>query len=102
LPVTYRDFQAGVLFVVQDTWERGLKVAADAIRSRWVGFPQPACGEFQQRFPEVLVVNGEDAQIGVKFTVTSPVAGAGGATWDITSAWGVDWNGPVRLVTAAP
>jgi DNA mismatch repair protein MutH len=51
---------------------------------------------------EVPMYNGEGAQIGMKFTVTSPLTGPSGATWDITSAWGVDWNGTIRLITATP
>lgn len=50
----------------------------------------------------VPMLNGEGAQIGMKFTVTSPLTGPSGATWDITSALGVDWNGIVRLITATP
>jgi hypothetical protein len=46
--------------------------------------------------------NGEGAQIGVKFTVRSALTGPSGATWDITSAWGIDWNGTIRLITATP
>lgn len=51
--------------------------------------------------PSVPMFNGEGAEIGMKFTVASPLTGPSGATWDITSAWG-DWNGTVRLITATP
>lgn len=46
--------------------------------------------------------NGDGAQIGVKFSVTSPLTEPSRATWDITSAWGIDWNGTIRLITATP
>lgn len=51
---------------------------------------------------EVPMLNGEGVQIGVKFTVTSALTGPSGATWDITSAWGIDYNGTIRLITATP
>jgi hypothetical protein len=57
---------------------------------------------FGSASPSVPMLNGEGVQIGMKFTVTSPITGPSGATWDITSAWGVDWNGTVRLITATP
>jgi hypothetical protein len=50
----------------------------------------------------VPMYGANGAQIGTKFTVTSPISGPSGATWNITSAWGVDWNGTVRLITATP
>jgi len=57
---------------------------------------------FGNASPEVPMFNGEGAQIGLKFTVTSPLTGPSGAMWDITSAWGIDWNGTIRLITATP
>ncbi len=39
---------------------------------------------------------------GMKFSVTSPLTGPSGATWNITSAWGIDPNGLIRLITATP
>ena len=39
---------------------------------------------------------------GTKFTVRGPIAGPSGRTWDITTAWGVDPDGTVRLITATP
>jgi len=39
---------------------------------------------------------------GTKFTVTGPMTGPSGATWNITTVWGVDADGTVRLITATP
>jgi len=39
---------------------------------------------------------------GTKFSVTGPMTGPSGATWDITSVWGIDPNGLIRLITATP
>ena len=57
---------------------------------------------FNNASPEIPMFDGKGAQIGVKFTVRSALTGPSGATWDITSAWGIDWNGTVRLITATP
>lgn len=39
---------------------------------------------------------------GTKFTVTGPITGPSGETWNITTVWGVDPDGTVRLITATP
>lgn len=39
---------------------------------------------------------------GTKFTVRGPITGPSGATWNITTAWGADSNGTIRLITATP
>ena len=39
---------------------------------------------------------------GSKFSVRGPMTGPSGETWPITSAWGVDPDGTVRLITATP
>lgn len=39
---------------------------------------------------------------GRKFTVKGPMTGPSGQTWDIRSAWGVDPDGTIRLITATP
>lgn len=39
---------------------------------------------------------------GTKFTVTGPMTGPSGAKWTITSVWGVDPDGTIRLITATP
>jgi hypothetical protein len=39
---------------------------------------------------------------GTKFSVRGPMTGPSGQTWDITTVWGVDPNGTVRLITATP
>jgi hypothetical protein len=39
---------------------------------------------------------------GTKFVVRGPITGPSGQTWNITSAWGVDVDGTVRLITATP
>ena len=39
---------------------------------------------------------------GTKFSVTGPLTGPSGAKWGITTAWGVDPDGVVRLITATP
>jgi hypothetical protein len=39
---------------------------------------------------------------GTKFTVTGPITGPSGQTWRITTVWGVDPDGTVRLITATP
>ncbi len=39
---------------------------------------------------------------GTKFSVTGPMTGPSGATWDITSVWGIDPTGLIRLITATP
>jgi RHS repeat-associated protein len=47
--------------------------------------------------PSVPMVGG-----GTKFSVTGPMVGPSGAKWTITSAWGVDADGAIRLITATP
>lgn len=47
--------------------------------------------------PSVSMVGG-----GTKFSVTGPMAGPSGAKWTITTAWGVDVDGTIRLITATP
>lgn len=37
-----------------------------------------------------------------KFSMTGPMVGPSGEAWDITSAWGVDPDGLIRLITATP
>lgn len=39
---------------------------------------------------------------GTKFVVRGPLTGPSGQTWNITSAWGVDVDGTIRLITATP
>jgi hypothetical protein len=39
---------------------------------------------------------------GFKFSVRGGMTGPSGASWDITSVWGIDLNGTVRLITATP
>lgn len=39
---------------------------------------------------------------GAKFTVRGPMAGPSGQRWTITTAWGVDADGTVRLIAATP
>ena len=39
---------------------------------------------------------------GMKFTVRGPMTGPSGQTWNVTTAWGVDPNGTIRLITATP
>jgi RHS repeat-associated protein len=39
---------------------------------------------------------------GSKFSVTGPMTGPSGASWDITSVWGIDPGGLIRLITATP
>lgn len=39
---------------------------------------------------------------GSKFVVRGPLTGPSGQTWNITSAWGVDVDGTIRLITATP
>jgi len=39
---------------------------------------------------------------GTKFVVRGPLTGPSGQTWNITSAWGVDVDGTIRLITARP
>lgn len=39
---------------------------------------------------------------GTKFSVTGPLTGPSGQKWNITTAWGVDPDGTVRLITATP
>lgn len=47
--------------------------------------------------PSVSMVGG-----GTKFSVTGPMVGPSGAKWTITTAWGVDVDGTIRLITATP
>lgn len=39
---------------------------------------------------------------GTKFSVTGPLTGPSGQKWNITTAWGVDPDGTIRLITATP
>lgn len=39
---------------------------------------------------------------GTKFSVTGPLVGPSGQKWTITTAWGIDPNGTIRLITATP
>lgn len=39
---------------------------------------------------------------GAEFTVRGPTTGPSGQKWAITTAWGVDVDGTVRLITATP
>ncbi len=39
---------------------------------------------------------------GTKFSVTGAMTGPSGQKWTITTAWGVDANGTIRLITATP
>ncbi len=47
--------------------------------------------------PSVPLVGG-----GTKFSVTGPMIGPSGAKWTITTAWGVDVDETIRLITATP
>jgi Domain of unknown function (DUF4781) len=71
-----------------------------------MGFDQPGLDaalrkhlvdNFGKSSPAVPMTGG-----GTKFTVRGPMAGPSGRTWDITTAWGVDPDGTVRLITATP
>jgi hypothetical protein len=77
----------------------------------FMGFDKAALGpslrnqlvdNFGSASSSVPMLNGEDAQIGMKFTVAGPITGPSGATWDIISAWRVNWNGTVHLITTTP
>lgn len=50
----------------------------------------------------VPMYNGVGEQIGTKFVVRGPMTGPSGRTFDITSSWGVDYDGTVRFITANP
>ncbi len=39
---------------------------------------------------------------GTKFSVTGALSGPSGAKWTITSVWGIDPDGLIRLITATP
>jgi len=39
---------------------------------------------------------------GSKFSVTGPMVGPNGNKWTITTAWGVDLDGTIRLITGTP
>ena len=39
---------------------------------------------------------------GTKFSVTGPLVGPSGQKWTITTAWGIEPNGTIRLITATP
>ncbi len=54
-------------------------------------------GNFGLASPSLPMVGG-----GTKFTVRGPMTGPSGQTWDITTAWGVDPNGTIRLIMATP
>ncbi|NJL29142.1 MAG: RHS repeat-associated core domain-containing protein, partial [Thermoanaerobaculia bacterium] len=47
--------------------------------------------------PFVPMVGG-----GSKFSVTGPMVGPSGQKWTITSVWGIDPDGTLRLITATP
>ncbi|MCP4307572.1 MAG: hypothetical protein GY788_22410 [bacterium] len=57
---------------------------------------------FGSASPLQPMFNGAGTQIGTKFSVTGSLTGPSGATWDITTAWGIDWDGTIRLITATP
>jgi hypothetical protein len=52
---------------------------------------------FGNATPSVAMTGG-----GTKFSVTGPMVGPSGAKWTITTAWGVDADGTIRLITATP
>jgi hypothetical protein len=52
---------------------------------------------FGKATPSVPMTGG-----GTKFTVRGPMTGLSGQTWNITTAWGIDPNGTIRLITATP
>jgi RHS repeat-associated protein len=52
---------------------------------------------FGMATPSVPMVGG-----GTKFSVTGPMVGPSGAKWTITTVWGVDVDGTIRLITATP
>jgi hypothetical protein len=52
---------------------------------------------FGNASPSVPMTGG-----GTKFSVTGPMTGPSGQTWNITTAWGVDPDGTIRLITATP
>jgi len=39
---------------------------------------------------------------GTKFSVTGALTGPSGAKWTVTSGWGIEPNGLIRLITATP
>jgi hypothetical protein len=53
--------------------------------------------DFGNATPSSPMVGG-----GSKFSVTRPITGPSGQTWNITSVWGVDPDGTIRLITATP
>ncbi len=57
---------------------------------------------FSRATESVPMINGEGVQIGTRFSVTGQLAGPSGVAWSITSAWGIDWDGTIRLITATP
>jgi len=52
---------------------------------------------FGSATPSQAMVGG-----GTKFSVTGPIVGLTGEKWTITSVWGVDPDGVIRLITATP
>lgn len=50
----------------------------------------------------VPMLNGTGQPIGMKFNVSGSMAGPSGRTFDITSSWGVDYDGTIRFITAFP
>ena len=52
---------------------------------------------FGSATPSVPMTGG-----GTKFTVRGPITGPTGQKWTITTAWGVDVDGAIRLITATP
>jgi len=63
---------------------------AAALRSHLIKY-------FGSATPSVPMVGG-----GTKFSVRGAMTGPSGETWNITTAWGVDPDGTVRLITATP
>jgi hypothetical protein len=39
---------------------------------------------------------------GMKFSVTGPMVGPSREAWNITSVWGIDPDGLIRLITGTP
>jgi RHS repeat-associated protein len=65
--------------------------------------PNQLVNNFGDITPGGPMVDGTGAQIGEKFTVTSPLTGPSGQTWNITSVWGVNsTGGTVRFITSMP
>ena len=54
-------------------------------------------GNFGNATDAVSMVGG-----GTKFSVRGPMNGPSGEAWDITTAWGVNPDTLIRLITATP